>query len=120
MRDLVDPMSAAARWLVTTASGAQHLIESTGPDGVVTTTRVTSESVTNDREFPLAALRRDGDALLVAAVTHLESGAPVDGIVVGEDMYLALEPLSPLAFLTVRRTTPVVAIDVLPEMSSDG
>jgi len=113
-------MSTAGRWLVTTTSGALHLIESTGPDGVITATRVTGGPCGDRPRYRLATLRRDEDALGVAAVTHMEGGSSVDGIVVGEDMYLALEPLDPLAFLTVRRTTPVVAIDELPEVSSYG
>jgi len=42
------------------------------------------------------------------------------GIVIGEDMYLYLEPLDPAADLTLRRTTPVVAIDELPEVDARG
>jgi hypothetical protein len=43
-----------------------------------------------------------------------------NGIIVGEDMYLYLEPLDPAADLTVRRTTPVVDVEELPPVSSDG
>lgn len=42
MSGLVDPMHTAGRWLVATTTGAMHLIESTGPDGTVTATRVTA------------------------------------------------------------------------------
>jgi hypothetical protein len=43
-----------------------------------------------------------------------------NGIVVGEDIYLHLEPLDPAATLTVRRTTPVVEVEALPPVPSDG
>jgi hypothetical protein len=44
---------------VTTACGAVHLIEATGPDGAVTATRVAAGPVGNDPRFPRGALRRD-------------------------------------------------------------
>jgi hypothetical protein len=43
-----------------------------------------------------------------------------DGTVLGEDMWLQLEPLDSAADLTLRRTTPVVAIDLLPEGEPRG
>ena len=116
----VDPMRTAGRWLVTTASGAMHLIESGEPDGTVTVTRVTTGPAGDDPMYPLGTLRRDDEALLVTGVQHLRGTAMADGILVGHDMWLYLKPLDPAADLTVRRTTPVVAIDELPEVESDG
>lgn len=43
-----------------------------------------------------------------------------NGIVVGLDMWMYLEPLDPAADLTVRRTTPVVTVDELPEVDARG
>lgn len=43
-----------------------------------------------------------------------------NGIVVGLDMYLYLEPLDPDADLTLRRTTPVLELKELPPVVSDG
>jgi hypothetical protein len=120
MSSPVDPMHTAGRWLVTTASGATHLIESTGSGGTVTVTRVTAGPAGADPKFPLGSLRRDGEALQVSAVQHPDGVVMVDGIVAGKDMYLALEPLDPLACATVRRTTPVVVIELLPSPASDG
>lgn len=116
----VDPQRRAGRWLVTTASGALHLIESTGPDGPVTATRVTAGLAGDDPRYPLGSLRRDGQALIVTAVQHLTGTTMSHGIVVGEDMYLYLEPLDAAADLTLRRTTPVIAIDELPEVDARG
>ena len=116
----VDPMRTAGRWLVTTASGALHLIESTGPGGAVTATRVTAGPPGGDPRYPLGSLRRDDQTLLVTGVQHRIGAIISNGIVVGEDMYLYLEPLDPGADLTVRRTTPVVAVDELPEVGADG
>lgn len=120
MNRAVDPMSTAGRWLVTTASGALHLIESTGPDGVVTVTRVTADFEGAEPGYRLATRRRDGDALEVAGVTHLQGGSPVNGILVGRDMYLILEPLDPRAYATVRRTTPVTSIETLDGEGGDS
>lgn len=120
MSDPVDPVHTAGRWLVTTASGALHLIESTGPDGTVTATRVTAGPAGDDPRYPLGSLRRDDQPLTVTGVQHLIGTTMTHGIVLGEDMYLYLEPLDPAADLTLRRTTPVVAIDELPEMDAHG
>jgi len=56
----------------------------------------------------------------VTAVTHPDGDSVSAGVVVGEDMYLALQPLDPHAYATVRRTTPVVAIEVLAEEARGG
>ena len=61
----VDPMGTPGRWLVTTASGAIHLIESTGPGGAVTVTRVTAGPAGADPRYPLGTLRRDEQSLRV-------------------------------------------------------
>lgn len=115
MSSPIDPMRIAGRWLVTTASGAMHLIESTGPDGTVTATRVAAGPAGDDPRYPLGALRRDDQALTVTGIRHVAGTSMTDGIVVGQDMWLQLEPLDPAADLTLRRTTPVLAVDELPE-----
>ncbi|WP_282945841.1 hypothetical protein [Cellulomonas endometrii] len=115
----VDPMRHPGRWVITTSSGARHLIDSLDIDHV-TVTRLTESTDPSLPGFPLGALRRDDQALRLSGVTHLAGSAMTDGIVVGEDMYLAVEPLGPRAYATVRRTTPVVAIDVLSEKAPDG
>lgn len=120
MSDPVDPMRTAGRWLVTTASRAMHLIESTGPGGTVTATRVTAGPAGDDPRFPLGTLRRDGEALRVAGVRHVNGTTMTSGIVVGEDMWLQVEPLDPAAALTLRRTTPVVEVEELPAEACDG
>lgn len=120
MNSPVDPMRTAGRWLVTTASGAMHLIESTGPDGAVTAARVTAGPAGGDPRYPLGALRRDDQTLRVTGVQHLIGTTMANGIVVGHDMWLYLEPLDPAADLTLRRTTPVVTVEELPEVGSDG
>lgn len=120
MSDVVDPMHTPGRWLVTTASGAMHLIESTGAGGTVTATRVTAGPAGDDPRFPLGTLRRDDHPLRVTGIRHVAGATMADGIVVGEDMWLQLEPLDPAAALTLRRTTPVVAVDELPEGEAGG
>lgn len=105
-------MSSPGRWLVKTASGALHLIESGRPDGTVTATRMTPGPAGQNPAFPLGALRRDGSSLQLAGVYHLRGAIMTSGIVVGLDLYLYLEPLDPAAFLTVRRTTPVLAVEL--------
>lgn len=120
MSDPVDPMRTAGRWLVTTASGAMHLIESTGPDGTVTATRVTSGPAGDDPRFPLGTLRRDDQPVRVTGVQHMVGAVVSNGIIVGEDMYLYLEPLDPAADLTLRRTTPVIEVEALPREACDG
>jgi hypothetical protein len=120
MSIVVDPMRTPGRWLVTTASGAMHLIESIGPDGTVTATRVTAGPGGDDPRFPLGTLRRDDQALTVAGVQRVTGASMTEGIVVGPDMWLQLEPLDPAAALTVRRTTPVVSVEELPEGDARG
>ncbi|MFF1530959.1 hypothetical protein [Cellulomonas sp. NPDC058312] len=120
MSSPVDPMRTPGRWLVTTASGAIHLIESVAPDGVVTATRVTGGPVGDDPRFPLGSLRRDDESLQVIAIYHVVDGRPVRGFALGEDMYLTLEPLDPAAIETLRRTTPVVGIEELGEGAFDA
>ncbi|MFF1531378.1 hypothetical protein [Cellulomonas sp. NPDC058312] len=113
-------MHTAGRWLVTTASGAMHLIDSTGPDGTVTATRVTAGPAGDDPRFPLGRLRRDDQAVTVVGIRHVTGTSMTEGIVVGQDMWLQLEPLDPAAALTLRRTTPVVAVEALPEVDAGG
>jgi hypothetical protein len=114
MNGPVDPMRNAGRWLVTTASGAMHLIESTGSHGTVTATRVSTGPAGDDPRYPLGTLRRDDHALTVTGVQHLIGTTMSNGLVVGLDMWLFLEPLDPTADLTIRRTTPVVEVEELP------
>lgn len=110
----VDPFRTPGRWVVTTASGAQHLIDSTDPDAPVTITRLAHGDLPPDDAMRLADLRRDGHALRLDAVHHIDpAGHIIDGIAVGEDMYLTLEPLAATATATVRRTTPVLTIQTL-------
>lgn len=116
----LDPMRTAGRWLVTTASGAMHMIESTGADGAVTATRVAAGPGGDDPRFPLGKLRRDDETLAVTGIQHLIGTSMAHGIVVGLDMWLYLEPLDPAADLTLRRTTPVVKVEELPPTECDG
>ncbi|GEL46985.1 hypothetical protein CHO01_21010 [Cellulomonas hominis] len=119
MSDPVDPMRTPGRWLVTTASGAAYLIEATDPDSAVTATRVVAGPIGDDLRFPRAALRRDDQPLRVMSVQHSSGTTMSNGIVVGQDMWLYLEPLDPAAALTLRRTTPVVGVAELPTVVSD-
>ncbi|WP_282944503.1 hypothetical protein [Cellulomonas endometrii] len=105
----IDPMRIPRRWVVTTSSGARHLIDSRDLHDV-TVSRLTKTTDPSTAGFPLGALRRDDHALRLGGVLHLDGSTMTDGIVVGEDMYLALEPLDPRAHATVRRTTPVVEV----------
>ena len=63
-------------------------------------------------------LDRGGDvrglAVTVAGIRHMTGTSMTNGIAVGEDMWLQLEPLDSAAALTLRRTTPVVAVEELP------
>lgn len=119
MSEPVDPMHTAGRWLVTTASGAMHLIESSGPDGTVTATRVTAGLAGDDPRFPLGTLRRDDQPSRVTGIRHVVGATMAGGIVVGEDMWLELEPLDPDADLTLRRSTPVIDVEELPPLDRD-
>lgn len=109
----IDPMRTPERWVVTTSSGARHLIDSRDLNHV-TVTRLTQATDLNLPEFPRGSLRQDEHTLRLGGVLHLAGSTMTDGIVVGADMYLALEPLDRGAYATFRRTTPVVAIDTLP------
>lgn len=106
-----DPMRDPGRWLVTTASGARHLIDSRDADRAVTVTRLTGGADGPDGPFWLQALRRDEEAVRVIAIEHHANGTMHDGVLLGCDMFLTLEPLDPAAAITVRRTTPVVSIE---------
>lgn len=105
---------------MTTASGAQHLIDSSDPDAPVTVVRTAPEGVTPAEGFELGPLRRDGSPINVIAVGHPTDNGPKEGIALGADMILTLESLDPLlAYLTVRHTTPVVSIDRLDGTAID-
>lgn len=100
--------------MVTTASGARHLIDSTDPDAPVTITRLANGDLPPGEGMRLADRRRDGQALRLHAMHHIDAaGHTIDGIAVGADMYLTLEPLAAAATETVRRTTPVVHIQMI-------
>lgn len=109
--DSVDPFTKHGRWLVGTASGARHLFDSTDPSQPVTIVRIAPEGVVPAAGFELAALRRDGSPVRVASVLHRTADGVSDGVLVGEDMLLSLEPLDPAATVTLRRTTPVTSIE---------
>ncbi|MFS0699584.1 hypothetical protein AB6N24_06375 [Cellulomonas sp. 179-A 4D5 NHS] len=114
MANFVDPLRDIGRWLVTTASGAQHLIDSTDRDQAVTVTRLVRAPAAPTSAFWLQKLRRDERPVRVIEVAHADQGTMRDGIVVGGDMFLTLEPLDPDAAVTYRRTTPVVSIELQP------
>lgn len=111
----VDPFRTPGRWVVTTASAARHLIDSTDPDAPVTITRLANGADhPPDDGMRLAELRRDGQALQLLALRHIDPAGHIgDGIAVGADMQLTLEPLAAAATATVRRTTPVLNIQML-------
>lgn len=119
MSSPVDPMHTPGRWLVTTASGAMHVIESTGLGGTVTATRVITGPAGDDPRSPLRSLRRDDHPLRVFGIHRMAGATMVDGIVIGLDMWLQLEPLDAAADLTLRRTTPVVDVQELPPVDRD-
>ena len=112
---VVDPFATPGLWVVETASGAGHLIDSRDPDTPVTVTRLTITPMPRDG-FTRATLRRDGSPLKVTAIRHIDQiKGQRDGIAVGVGMWLVLEPLNPDAQVTVRRTTPVLRIDFAPD-----
>ena len=112
---VVDPFATPGLWVVVTASGAGHLIDSRDPDTPVTVTRLTNTPAPMDG-FTRATLRRDGTPLNVIAIRHIDHiNGRRDGIATGVEMWLVLEPLNPDAQVTVRRTTPVVCIDAAPD-----
>lgn len=117
---VVDPFVVPGRWLISTASGAQHLIDSSDPDAPVTVVRIAPEGVTSAEGFELGPLRRDGFPINVSAIGHPTDEGPRRGLALGADMILTLESLDPLlADLTVRHTTPVVSIDRLDGTAID-
>ncbi|WP_421735708.1 hypothetical protein [Cellulomonas sp.] len=116
----VEPFRTRGRWVVTTASGAAHLIDSLDPDVAATIIRLTDGPPTGS-PVPRAALRRDRAALRVTSVHHVDPVlGRVEGVAVGREMWLVLEPLGVGADVTVRRTTPVTAIDPQPADSDQG
>lgn len=106
---------AAGRHMVTTASGARYVIEARDGDRSPTITRLTQPTADADGPFRLVDLRRDSQPIRLVAVEHLQDGVLRTGVVVGEDMWLTLEPLADWADVTVRRSTPVTRIDPLPD-----
>jgi hypothetical protein len=107
----VNLLAPGSTTLVTTASGACHLIDASGPHGAATVTRFAVGSGAPCDGFRIADLRRDGAPVRLAAVQHRVGSEFRDGVVIGQEMYLILEPLGENADLTLRRTTPVVAIE---------
>ncbi|MCG7286394.1 hypothetical protein MHY85_10480 [Cellulomonas sp. ACRRI] len=115
-----DPTATRALWLVTTASGARHLIDTRAGDGAATVTRVRAGSGDAADGSPLADLRRDGEPLRLVSVSYMaEEGMAVEGIRVGSDMHLIVEPLAAGVWFTVRRTTPVTAVEMIEEVPAD-
>jgi len=106
---------AAGRHVVTTASGARHVIDASDPDRSPTITRLTQPATDPDGPFRLADLRRDAQPIRVFAVQHIQDGEFRDGVVIGQDMWVTVESLADWAEVTVRRSTPVVRIDLLPD-----
>lgn len=112
-------MRTPGRWVVTTSSGARHLIDSTDLDRV-TVTRVSDVPDRSAAGFRRGTLRRDSEPLRVVAIHHdLEHGRN-PGVQIGHDMWLYLEPLAGWATLTIRRSTPVLHIDVFEDDDVDG
>jgi len=117
---VVDPFDTPGRWLITTASGAKHLIDSSDPDAPVTVVRIAPGGVIPAAGFELGPLRRDGSPINVSALGHPTNDGPRRGLALGADMILTLESLDPLlAYLTVRHTTPVVSIERLDATAID-
>ena len=114
MSEPVDVL-AAGRHVITTASGARHFIDARDADRSPTITRLTHAAAEPDGPFRLADLRRDAQPIRVFAVQHLQDGELRDGVVIGQDMWVTVEPLASWAEVTVRRSTPVVRIEVLAD-----
>jgi len=110
---VVDPFDTPGRWLITTASGAKHLIDSSDPDAPVTVVRIAPGGVIPAAGFELGPLRRDGSPINVSALGHPTNDGPRRGLALGADMILLL------AYLTVRHTTPVVSIERLDATAID-
>lgn len=56
----------------------------------------------------------------MTGVQHLTGATMANGIVVGLDMWMHLEPLDPAAELTLRRTTPVVEVEQLASVGCES
>lgn len=108
----VDPFITRTPLLVTTASGARHLVVP-GEVGTVTITRLAPHNP-DAHSGTCGRLRRDGEPLQLGAVTHLEAGRFVNGILEGVEMCLEVEPLRPDAAVTLRLSTKVVSVQPLP------
>ena len=104
---------AGGRWLVRTSSGAQHLIDASDPASA-TVVRVQTDTSPGEG-FVSEELRRDGEPVRVRLVQHRSPAGSgfEDGVRVGEDVWLVLEPLAADADATIRRTTPVVSVTEL-------
>jgi hypothetical protein len=113
MCPFVDPMRTQGIWVLRTASGAIYLIDSIEHVAPVIVTRFTRGPAGDDPEYWRGPLRRDGHPIRASRVQHRTAQFYRDGIVLGADMYLRLEPLAPTAIMTLRRTTPVVQIETV-------
>jgi len=110
-----DVLAGGRRHLVTTASGARYVVDARDERLGPTITRLTHGATDTDGRFPMAELRRDGQPIRVIAIEYVDGGAARAGVVVGLDMLVTLEPLAIDASYTVRRTTPVVRVEVLSD-----
>lgn len=111
-------MNTQGRWVVTTSSGARYVLDSSDPSRV-TATRIRENAASNVPGFPLRSLRRDSAAVRVLAIQHDPEHGLNNGVRIGHDMWLHLQPLADGAVVTVRRSTPVVSIDEVPEEGPD-
>ncbi|NTW39499.1 MAG: hypothetical protein HGA44_06350 [Cellulomonadaceae bacterium] len=106
-------------WLAVTRSGARHLIDATNLNHV-TVTRLPACTDPPSAGFRLVGLRRDVQPIHTRDIRRLHEGHPAPGAQVGDDMLLRLEPLAQQMVATIRRTTPVVSIELVQwEEASD-
>ena len=101
----LDVASAAAlpeRLLITTSSGARHLIAFDRVDHRHTVTRLADHVDEPVGDFDLASLRRDKEAVELVALEYLA---------VGDRAVLVLRGVNPdPSIVTIRETTPVVDV----------
>ncbi|GAB2463124.1 hypothetical protein [Xylanimonas ulmi] len=116
----LDPTSEPGLWLVTTASGSRHLIDTQDPDTAPRVQRLPRADTTPvDGEFLAATLRRDSEWMPLLGAGWLDSmtGERGDGLRVGADAVLWLD-LRGDGIPTVWRTTPVVTIEQVSERAA--
>ncbi|MFD1211118.1 hypothetical protein ACFQ36_03550 [Arthrobacter sp. GCM10027362] len=92
-------------YLIRTASGTAYLVDLTSPDRTVTRLKQEFPGVPDEEgDFPVSALRRDGEPIPLIQVIHLVVGCRGD--------YL-LDLIQDGRTLTRRTTTPIVSIEEL-------